>query len=955
MSEVTIRINGKQLTVPEDATILTAAKSAGVEIPTLCHHQDIHTPEVYKESACRVCMVEVSGESAPVPSCVTHVEEGMDIVTDNRKINQARKVIVEAQLANHYTDCGQCVRMGECELRTVAEELGINNIESQGKTEADQDADDSNQGIVLDPNKCILCGRCVRVCNEVQSAGILQFYDGTIENGLNPPFSKRISPPWEKDLADTSCVECGQCSTVCPVAGITEKTHESSVYRALKDPDKHVVVQTAPAIRVSIGEEFGLSPGEISTGQMVMGLRELGFDKVFDTVFTADLTIMEEGYEFIDRLNNNGKLPMFSSCSPGWVKFMEHNYPEYLDHLSTCKSPQQMLGTLAKTYYAEQMDVDPEDIYVVSLMPCTAKKFEAARSEMSAHEGVQDVDAVLTTREYARMLKEQQIDLANLDESDYDKPLGISTGAGAIFGATGGVMEAALRTAVEVITGEELDRLNFTQVRGYEGIKGAELDVGGVTVKVAVVHGLSNARKVMELISRGELFYHFIEVMTCPGGCIGGGGQPLPATYEKRTARIGALYQLDENTTLRKSHENPAVQKLYQDFLGEPNGERSHELLHTEYQHRKQPITAYSPVKDLNSLNGEGRVESDSQSGQSSLNLNNEKFTISNVEELSETIKEKTNGSHKSNGKLYKKPLFNEVSSQDNGRKFEYLIVNGTSAGDIGSYDHRYLIEYSSELLDQLNSLIQEYQISKCYLGIDVSKPDALSVYTDKLRQNSDIEVIPLIEKYPKDYEHYLIKNVIDRNIPSEKSPTEYGILVLNVEELFVSKDTLEESQTLRKRVVTVDGPAVDSPGNYLIELGTSVSKVLELCSNTKENLLVYIDGKEVLNPDENYISSETGSIIVYPQENGLSHTKNFHLKAFLDCVRCGKCVENCPSGLYPSEIANNVQIGHYKRAEVLGLSECIGCSVCAYLCPSNRPIPDIISRAQNELSLDLQ
>ncbi|SET07632.1 [FeFe] hydrogenase, group A [Natronincola peptidivorans] len=594
---LTITIDGKQISTPKGTTILEAAKKAGIEIPTLCHHKDIFPPEVQKSGGCRICMVKDVATDKMIPSCAEPVTDGMRIISSNKKIKQARRNILESILENHLIDCDHCLRQKKCELMTLAKEFGLDHITSTSVKRLVEKMDISSEGINRDPQKCILCGRCVRVCSETQTADILSFkYDG-FPNQVTPPFSDEVSPQYERQLKDTACVECGQCVTVCPTGALTEKSHEERVWEALKDPNKHVVAQTAPAIRVSIGEEFGIAPGGVSTGQMVASLKNLGFNKVFDTNFTADLTILEEGHEFIDRVGKGENLPMFTSCSPGWIKFMEYNYPEYLDNLSTCKSPQQMFGALAKSYYAKKAGIDPKDIFSVSLMPCTAKKFEASRPEMS-QSGIQDVDAVLTTREFARMVKKANIDFKGLEEQEFDNPLGVSTGAAAIFGTTGGVMEAALRTAVEVITGKELGGIEFQQVRGYEGIKEATLQVGELEVKVAVCHGLSNARKLLEMIKNGDAFYHFVEVMSCPGGCIGGGGQPLPATKEKRQARMDAIYEVDKNLPLRKSHENPAVQELYKEFLGEPLGKMSHDLLHTEYTERIQNSTLHKAIKE---------------------------------------------------------------------------------------------------------------------------------------------------------------------------------------------------------------------------------------------------------------------------------------------------------------------------------------------------------------------
>ncbi len=571
MEQVKVTIDGREIQVPKDSTILAAARAAGIEIPTLCYNEDLGT-----KGMCRVCVVEVEGSRTLQAACSQPVREGMVIRTNSPRVRQARRINVELLLSNHPQDCLNCVRNQRCELQTLADQLGVREqrFPNQIKTEK---KDVSTPALVRDPAKCILCRRCVEVCHQIQGVGALY----PVERG----FATTIAPAGGVDLADVACVQCGQCSLVCPVGAIYEQDHTERVWAALADPKKHVVVQTAPAIRVSIGEEMGLEPGEVTTGQLVAALRRLGFDRVFDTDFSADLTIIEEGHELLKRLKNGETLPMITSCSPGWIKYIEHFYPELLAHLSTCKSPQQMFGALAKTYYAEKTGINPADIYVVSIMPCTAKKFECSRPEMT-DSGYPDVDAVLTTRELGRMLREAGIRFSDLPEEEYDEPLGISTGAGLIFGATGGVMEAALRTVYEVVTGETLESVDFVDVRGLEGIKEAEVDLKGTKVKVAVAHGLGNARKLLDLIKEGKADYHFIEIMCCPGGCIGGGGQPIPTTNEIRQKRIEAIYRADAGMPLRKSHENPAVKTLYEEFLGEPLGEKSHRLLHTHYTER---------------------------------------------------------------------------------------------------------------------------------------------------------------------------------------------------------------------------------------------------------------------------------------------------------------------------------------------------------------------------------
>jgi iron-only hydrogenase group A len=573
VSLVTVTIDGREVRVPEGVTILEACRMEGIHVPTLCYLEGLSA-----WGGCRICMVEVEGQPNLVASCVTPVREGMKIWTSSKKVREARKTNLELLLSNHPLDCQLCDRNGSCELQELAYQFGVREIRFQGERKV-YEVDQSSPSVKRDPNRCILCGRCVRTCREIQTVCAIDF--------ANRGFDTVISPSLGLPLGESVCVNCGQCILACPTGALSEVSHVEMVWEAINDPEKFVILQTAPAIRVSIGEPFGLPPGTVTTGKMVAAFRRLGFDRVFDTNFAADLTIIEEGHEFIARLKQGGKLPLITSCSPGWIKFMEHFYPELMENVSTCKSPQQMFGAVAKTYYAQKLGIDPKDMVVVSIMPCTAKKFECQRDEMCAS-GFRDVDFSLTTREAARMLKEKGIDLKEMPEEDFDDPLGISTGAGAVFGATGGVMEAALRSVYEILTGKTLERLDFYSVRGMDGVKEATVDINGMEVHVAVAHGLGNARKVLDQVKAGRSKYHFIEIMACPGGCIGGGGQPIPTNLEIRMKRIEAIYQVDRSLPLRKSHENPAVQRLYEEFLGEPNGERAHHLLHTHYVPRER-------------------------------------------------------------------------------------------------------------------------------------------------------------------------------------------------------------------------------------------------------------------------------------------------------------------------------------------------------------------------------
>lgn len=574
---VNIKINGAAVQAPAGSTVLQAARYAGIEIPTLCYLKDIN-----EIGACRICVCEVKGARSLVAACVYPINEGMEVFTNTPKVLDSRRKTLELILSTHERKCLSCVRSGQCELQTLSKAMKVEDASVFDGENETYELDDSAVHMIRDNNKCILCRRCSAVCDKVQGIGVI----GPQERG----FKTHIGSPFEMGLGETSCVSCGQCIAVCPTGALTEKDHTDQIFAALADPEKVVMVQTAPSVRAGLGEAFGFPIGTNVEGKMAAALRRLGFDKVFDTDFGADLTIMEEANEFLDRVKNGGKLPMITSCSPGWIKYCEHYFPDMTENLSSCKSPQQMFGAVLKTYYAEKMKIDPNKIVSVSVMPCTAKKFEIGRPDQSAA-GVADVDIAITTRELARMIERAGIRFAALPDEKFDDPMGISTGASVIFGATGGVMEAALRTAVETLTGESLPNPVFAEVRGVEGIKEATYPVAGMEVKVAVASGLRNARALLEKVRAGKADYHFIEIMACPGGCVNGGGQPQqPASVRNfedlRALRAKALYDADEAMPLRKSHENPAIQALYKEYLGEPGSHKAHEILHTSYVKR---------------------------------------------------------------------------------------------------------------------------------------------------------------------------------------------------------------------------------------------------------------------------------------------------------------------------------------------------------------------------------
>ena len=580
MKNVTLKINNTPVTVPEGTRILDAARQAGYDIPTLCYLKDLTN-----EGSCRMCVVEVKGARSLVVSCVATVAEGMEVFTNTPKVIASRKTTLELMLSNHNKDCLSCVRSTNCELQKLALEYGCDDNDFAGE-HSHVTVEALNPYLIRDNSKCILCRRCVAMCSKVQSVGVI----GANRRGFNT----EIGCAFGRNLGDVDCVACGQCIKVCPTGALREVDDTDKVVAALNDPEKYVIFGTAPSVRVALGEEFGMPIGTDTEGNMVAAIRRLGPDKIFDVNMTADLTIMEEGNELIERLNDkNAVLPMITSCSPGWIRFIEFNYPELLGHLSSCKSPQQMFGAVMKTYFAKLNNIDPKNIYVVSCMPCTAKKAEILRDDQAAS-GYPDIDVVITTRELARLIKRYGINFESLPDEQFDDPIGYGTTAGLIFGATGGVMEAALRTVAETVTGKPLDKVEFESVRGTEGIKTAEVDLGGKAIKVAVVNTLSKAREIMEQIKKGECEYTFIEVMACPGGCVNGGGQPIvPAPLlnkgvDPRKLRAEAIYAKDAGSAIRKSHENPVIKKLYAEYFEKPGSHIAHEVLHTTYVKREK-------------------------------------------------------------------------------------------------------------------------------------------------------------------------------------------------------------------------------------------------------------------------------------------------------------------------------------------------------------------------------
>ena len=585
-NNITLTIDGKKVEVEKGSTILNAARKVGIEIPTLCHFK-LHDMNIEnKPGGCRICVVEVEGRRNLAPSCITECTEGMKINTRNIRVLNARKTVLKLIVSDHPFDCLVCAKSGSCELQHLANQCGIRDIPYEGEKSTYRK--DTSPSIIRDVDKCIMCRRCEMMCNEIQTVGAL--------SAVNRGFMSVVAPAFEMDLEQSPCTYCGQCVSVCPTGALTEVDHTNQILRALSDPKKTVIIQTAPAVRAALGEAFGLEPGTLVTGKMVAALRQLGFKYVFDTDFAADLTIMEEGTELLTRLtkhlegDKNVKLPILTSCCPGWVNFFEHNFPDMLDVPSTAKSPQQMFGAIAKTYFADKIGVNRKDLIVVSVMPCLAKKYECQRDEFKV-DGNPDVDFSMSTRELANFIKQANIDFMELPDEDFDNPLGESTGAGVIFGNTGGVIEAACRTAYEIYTGKKLDKVEFSALRGLEGIRSATVDFDGLPLNIGIAHGLANARKLLNDVRDGKSNYHAIEIMACPGGCIGGGGQPFHHGHsEILKKRAAAIYTEDERKTIRKSHENPQIIQLYNEFLGKPGSHKAHELLHTHYFDKSEDV-----------------------------------------------------------------------------------------------------------------------------------------------------------------------------------------------------------------------------------------------------------------------------------------------------------------------------------------------------------------------------